>query len=136
MPTVAGVAQQSEEGEFRADEGPLGLLQTDLRRLIYKLLELSIMASETTDDTHPQPRLASKIDIISQLGDLDALRNVLDQRIPLDVLRDIDSLSNPLLITKERIERAAAENQRMSGRLNAIASYRAALQPLLSTTRP
>ena len=60
-PLGVGATQQSEDGEFRADEGPLGLLQTDLRRLIYRLLELSIMASETTDDTQSQPRLASKM---------------------------------------------------------------------------
>lgn len=56
MPT-----SQPDTAEFRADEGPLGLLQTDLRKLSYKLLELSILASETTDDTQSEPRVATKM---------------------------------------------------------------------------
>lgn len=60
-PNAGNAATQAEMSEFRADEGPLGLLQTDLRKLIYKLLELSILASETTDDTTSQPRCAPKM---------------------------------------------------------------------------
>jgi Transcription factor subunit Med10 of Mediator complex len=36
------------------------------------------------------------------------------------VYRDIDSNRNPHLVTKDRVERAAAENQFTSGKLAAI----------------
>ena len=61
-PAAASMAQAPPQADtFRADEGPLGVLQTDLRDLSYKLLELSILATETTDDTQPEPRVAAKM---------------------------------------------------------------------------
>lgn len=66
MPTstpVGPITVQPDAAEFRADEGPLGLLQTDLRKLSYKLLELAILASETTDDTQAEPRVAAKVSV-------------------------------------------------------------------------
>lgn len=62
MPAPLGSANPAhDEGEFRADEGPLGLLQTDLRKLIYKLLELSILTQDAQEDNQPQSRVALKV---------------------------------------------------------------------------
>lgn len=47
------------------------------------------------------------------------------------MVRDIDAVANPNLITKERIERAAAENQRVGGKLQAISSYKDLLENAL-----
>lgn len=40
--------------------------------------------------------------------------------IPMQVLADIDNSRNPMLLTKERLERAATENQFMNGKIHAI----------------
>lgn len=40
--------------------------------------------------------------------------------IPMQVLADIDNSRNPMFLTKERIERAATENQFMNGKIHAI----------------
>ena len=40
--------------------------------------------------------------------------------IPFQVLQDIDNARNPMQLTKERLERAATENQFMNGKIAAI----------------
>lgn len=40
--------------------------------------------------------------------------------IPMQVLADIDNARNPLQLTRERLERAATENQFMNGKIQAI----------------
>ncbi|KAF9518407.1 hypothetical protein BS47DRAFT_296690 [Hydnum rufescens UP504] len=124
-----GVAPQypgpiSDTAEFRADDGPLGALQTSLRKITYTLLELSVCAQDVhppKPEDGPHGRVALKVgEVISQLSELDAMKDSLRCRIPMQVLRDIDSNRNPHLVTKDRVERAAAENQFTSGKLAAI----------------
>jgi hypothetical protein len=40
--------------------------------------------------------------------------------IPMQVLSEIDSAKNPMQITRDQIERAAAENQFMNGKIAAL----------------
>lgn len=40
--------------------------------------------------------------------------------IPTQVLADIDNARNPMQLTRERLERAATENQFMNGKITAI----------------
>jgi mediator of RNA polymerase II transcription subunit 10 len=40
--------------------------------------------------------------------------------IPMQVLADIDNSRNPMQLTRERLERAATENQFMNGKITAI----------------
>jgi mediator of RNA polymerase II transcription subunit 10 len=40
--------------------------------------------------------------------------------IPMQVLADIDNARNPMQLTKDRLERAATENQFMNGKISAI----------------
>jgi mediator of RNA polymerase II transcription subunit 10 len=40
--------------------------------------------------------------------------------IPMQVLADIDNSKNPMQLTRERLERAATENQFMNGKIAAI----------------
>jgi len=124
------------DAEFRADDGPLGALQTNLRRISYTLLELSVCAQDVhppKPEDGPHGRVALKVgEVISQLSELDMMKDSLRCRVPMQVLRDIDANRNPHLVTKDRIERAAAENQFTSGKLAAIESYRALLGTALS----
>lgn len=40
--------------------------------------------------------------------------------IPIEVLGEIDGSRNPMQLTRERLERAATENQFMNGKIQAI----------------
>jgi hypothetical protein len=40
--------------------------------------------------------------------------------IPIQVLTDIDNARNPMQLTRDRLERAATENQFMNGKIAAI----------------
>ena len=44
----------------------------------------------------------------------------IDTMIPMQALVDIDNSRNPVMLTKERLERAATENQFMNGKIHAI----------------
>lgn len=62
MPAPLGGANPPhDQSEFRPDEGALGLLQQDLRTLIYKLLELSILTQDPQEDGQPESRVALKV---------------------------------------------------------------------------
>jgi hypothetical protein len=40
--------------------------------------------------------------------------------VPMQILLDIDNAKNPMNVTRERLERAATENQFMNGKIQAI----------------
>ena len=40
--------------------------------------------------------------------------------IPMQVLAEIDNSRNPMQLTRDRLERAATENQFMNGKIHAI----------------
>ena len=50
--------------------------------------------------------------------------------IPMQVLGDIDNSRNPMQLTRERLERAATENQFMNGKIAAINVRIIRLMPL------
>ncbi len=58
--------------------------------------------------------------MISHLATLDDMAQTIDTMVPMQVLVDIDNSRNPMLLTKERLERAATENQFMNGKIHAI----------------
>lgn len=58
--------------------------------------------------------------MISHLATLDDMAQTIDTMVPMQVLVDIDQSRNPMLLTKERLERAATENQFMNGKIHAI----------------
>jgi mediator of RNA polymerase II transcription subunit 10 len=62
-------------------------------------------------------------DVVSHLAALDDLARNVRTMIPMQVLSDVDNSRNPMQITKDRIERAATENQFMNGKIAAIRTY-------------
>ena len=58
--------------------------------------------------------------MIHSLQKLDDLSQHMPTTIPIQVLVDIDSGRNPMQLTRERLERTAAENQFMNGKIHAI----------------
>lgn len=54
------------------------------------------------------------------LAQVDKLSQNVRTMIPMQILTDIDNARNPMQLTKERIERAATENQFMNGKISAL----------------
>lgn len=59
-------------------------------------------------------------DVINHLATLDGMSQDVTTMIPMQVLEEVDNSRNPMTLTKERIERAATENQFMNGKIHAI----------------
>ena len=58
--------------------------------------------------------------MISHLSTIDDMAQNTQTMIPIQVLADVDSAKNPMQLTRERLERAATENQFMNGKIAAI----------------
>lgn len=58
--------------------------------------------------------------VIQHLAKVDDMAQEISTMIPMQVLSDIDSARNPMQLTRERLERAATENQFMNGKIAAI----------------
>lgn len=58
--------------------------------------------------------------MIASLANLEDLAQQTTTMIPLQVLTDIDLGKNPMQVTRDRLERAATENQFMNGKIAAI----------------
>ena len=58
--------------------------------------------------------------VIKSLGVLEEMSETITTMVPIQVLADIDNSRNPMQLTKDRLERAATENQFMNGKIQAI----------------
>jgi Transcription factor subunit Med10 of Mediator complex len=58
--------------------------------------------------------------VVKYLAGLDDMTPHLTTHIPMQILTDIDNGRNPMHLTKDRLERAATENQFMNGKIQAI----------------
>ena len=58
--------------------------------------------------------------MINHLGTIDDLAQGTRTMIPMQILSDIDNARNPMHLTRDRLERAATENQFMNGKIAAI----------------
>jgi mediator of RNA polymerase II transcription subunit 10 len=75
-------------------------------------------------------------DVVGYLSTLDEMAQHLQTMVPIQILADIDNSRNPMQLTRERLERAATENQFMNGKIAAIDSYRKHLDEALSQSFP
>ena len=62
----------------------------------------------------------SRNEVVGYLAGLDNMSSHLTTRVPMQILTDIDNGRNPMHLTKDRLERAATENQFMNGKIKAI----------------
>ena len=65
-------------------------------------------------------QITSRTDVINHLANIDKLSDHVQTMIPMQVLEEIDNSRNPMHLTRERLERAATENQFMNGKIQAI----------------
>ncbi|TFK43335.1 transcription factor subunit Med10 of mediator complex-domain-containing protein [Crucibulum laeve] len=75
-------------------------------------------------------------DVVGHLATIDDMSQHVSVMIPMQVLADIDNARNPMQLTKDRIERAATENQFMNGKIAAVDSYRTYLNEALCQSFP
>lgn len=64
--------------------------------------------------------ILARNEVVGYLAGLDEMTSHLTTRVPMQVLTDIDNGRNPMHLTKDRLERAATENQFMNGKIKAI----------------
>jgi len=62
-------------------------------------------------------------DVITNLARIDQMSEHVQTMVPVQVLAEIDNSRNPMQLTRERLERAATENQFMNGKIRAIQTY-------------
>ncbi|PPQ66270.1 hypothetical protein CVT26_010954 [Gymnopilus dilepis] len=119
--------------------GIQGDLEQELMGLANSLYNLGVtVINDTTRDLQGgQKPVGSRVnDVVSNLANLDDIAQHLTAMIPMQVLADIDNSRNPMLLTKERLERAATENQFMNGKIAAINSYRRYLDEAIAENFP
>ncbi|KAG6830187.1 hypothetical protein H0H92_001774 [Tricholoma furcatifolium] len=75
-------------------------------------------------------------EVIGHLATIDDMGQHIPTMIPMQILNEIDNSRNPMQLTRERLERAATENQFMNGKIAAIDSYRKYLDDALVQNFP
>ena len=64
--------------------------------------------------------IVDRNEVIGHLATVDEMAQLIPMMIPMQVLADIDNSRNPMQLTRERLERAATENQFMNGKIAAL----------------
>lgn len=59
-------------------------------------------------------------EVTGHLATVEDMARLISTMIPMQVLADIDNSRNPMQLTRERLERAATENQFMNGKIAAL----------------
>ncbi|KAI0637603.1 transcription factor subunit Med10 of mediator complex-domain-containing protein [Trametes polyzona] len=130
------------ESESPPPPGLQGELEMELMGLANALYNLgtTVVGDLTKEKDKPGgagKQVGARVnDVIHHLATLDDMSQSIDTMIPMQVLMDIDNSRNPMLLTKERLERAATENQFMNGKIHAIDSYKKYLDEALIQNFP
>ncbi|KAI0366243.1 hypothetical protein BV20DRAFT_665297 [Pilatotrama ljubarskyi] len=130
------------ESESPPPPGVQGDLEMELMGLANALYNLgtTVVGDLTKEKDKPGgggKQVGARVnDVINHLATLDDMSQAIDTMIPMQVLMDIDNSRNPMLLTKERLERAATENQFMNGKIHAIDSYKKYLDEALIQNFP
>ncbi|KAG6919460.1 hypothetical protein DXG01_005719 [Tephrocybe rancida] len=124
-----------------APSGSQGDLELELLGLANALYNLG--TTVINDSTKERDRLGGGKqvglrvnEVVNHLGTIDDMAQHISTMIPLQVLTEIDNSRNPMQLTRERLERAATENQFMNGKIAAIDSYRKYLDDALAQNFP
>lgn len=118
--------------------GIQGDLEQDLMGLANALYNLgTTVVNDSTKDPGTGKQVGLRVnEVVGYLAGLDDMASHLTTRVPVQVLTDIDNGRNPMHLTKDRLERAATENQFMNAKIKAIESYRKLLDEALVRTFP
>uniref|UniRef100_A0A2R5LF12 Mediator of RNA polymerase II transcription subunit 10 n=2 Tax=Ornithodoros turicata TaxID=34597 RepID=A0A2R5LF12_9ACAR len=115
---------------------PLEDLESNLELFIENVRQLGIIVS----DFQPQGQttLNQKINqMVTLMQEVDKSKNkVQDIQVPLEVFDYIDQGRNPLLFTKDCMEKALAKNEQVKGKIEAYRRFKALLLLELSKVFP
>ncbi|PFH52866.1 hypothetical protein AMATHDRAFT_139391 [Amanita thiersii Skay4041] len=119
-------------------QGDLELELLGLANALYNLGTTVINDStKERDKTGGAKQVGMRVnDVIRYLATIDNAAQNINTMIPMQILTDIDNARNPMQLTKDRLERAATENQFMNGKIAAIESYRRYLNEALVQNFP
>ncbi|KAI0759714.1 transcription factor subunit Med10 of mediator complex-domain-containing protein [Trametes elegans] len=141
-PAAQAAPDSPRESESPPPPGVQGDLELELMGLANALYNLgtTVVGDLTKEKDKPGgagKQVGARVnDVIDHLATLDNMSQHIDTMIPMQVLMEIDNSRNPMLLTKERLERAATENQFMNGKINAIESYKRYLDEALVQNFP
>ncbi|CAL1714082.1 unnamed protein product [Somion occarium] len=129
------------DGDSPPPEGVQGELESELLGLANALYNLGTTVVNDLTKEKDRPGGGKQVglrvnDVINHLATLDDMSQHVPTMIPMQVLDEIDNSRNPMSLTRERIERAATENQFMNGKIHAIHSYRRYLDEALAQSFP
>ncbi|KAI0301950.1 transcription factor subunit Med10 of mediator complex-domain-containing protein [Multifurca ochricompacta] len=118
--------------------GIQGDLEQDIMGLANALYNLgTTVVNDSTKDPGAGKQVGLRVnEVVGYLAGLDEMASHYTTRVPMQILTDIDNGRNPMHLTKDRLERTAAENQFMNGKIKAIESYRKLLNEALVQTFP
>ncbi|KIM46001.1 hypothetical protein M413DRAFT_441066 [Hebeloma cylindrosporum] len=122
-----------------APSGVQGDLELELMGLANALYNLgtTVINDSTKEREGGGKQVGLRVnDVITHLATVDDMAQHISTMIPMQVLADIDNSRNPMQLTKERLERAATENQFMNGKIAAITSYRQYLDEAIAQNFP
>ncbi|KAJ6618226.1 transcription factor subunit Med10 of mediator complex-domain-containing protein [Mycena sp. CBHHK59/15] len=121
--------------------GTQGDLELELLGLANALYNLGTTVINDSTKERDKPGGGKQVglrvnEVITHLAAVDDMAQGLRTMVPIQVLTDIDNTRNPMQLTRERLERAATENQFMNGKIVAIESYRTYLNEALVQSFP
>ncbi|RDB19580.1 Mediator of RNA polymerase II transcription subunit 10 [Hypsizygus marmoreus] len=124
-----------------APSGAQGDLELELLGLANALYNLGTTVINDSTKERDKPGGGKPVglrvnEVINHLATIDDMAQHIPTMIPMQVLADIDNSRNPMQLTRERLERAATENQFMNGKIVAIDSYRKYLDEALAQNFP
>ncbi|KZV81453.1 hypothetical protein EXIGLDRAFT_779700 [Exidia glandulosa HHB12029] len=124
-------------------DGPLGDVEEEIRALHQALYELGCAVldahgpQKSAGGGPPKPLVPTKVNqVVAHLGRIEDIAEHINVLVPIQILDDVDNSRNPTTVTRDRIERAATENQFMHGKISAIEDYRSELLDALQEHFP
>ncbi|KAI0751664.1 transcription factor subunit Med10 of mediator complex-domain-containing protein [Daedaleopsis nitida] len=143
VPNPPAAPDSPRESESPPPPGPQGDLEMELLSLATSLYNLgtTVVGDLTKEKDKPGGAAGKPVgirvnEVIYHLSQLESMSESIDTMVPMQVLVDIDNSRNPMQLTKDRLERAATENQFMNGKIHAIDSYRKMLDEALVQNFP
>ncbi|KAF7295186.1 Mediator of RNA polymerase II transcription subunit 10 [Mycena indigotica] len=109
--------------------GVQGDLELELMGLAHALYNLGTTVIHDSTKDRDKPGGGKQVglrvnEVIGHLSTIEEMAQGIRTMIPIQVLMDIDNARNPMQLTRERLERAATENQFINGKIVAIDTYR------------
>ncbi|XP_006460159.1 hypothetical protein AGABI2DRAFT_67575 [Agaricus bisporus var. bisporus H97] len=139
--TSAPVPDSPRPSQSPPPSGIQGDMELELLGLANALYNLGTTVINDSTKERDKPGGGKQVglrvnNVVQHLATLDDMAQHISTMIPMQVLTDIDNARNPMQLTRERLERAATENQFMNGQIAAIDSYRKLLDEALCQNFP